>query len=128
MSWNDRIIYFDKKPRFVGKNIDVVLLNSSLSDDPVHDPKCFLACGEIKAGIDPAGADEHWKTAQTALLRVQDAFDSGQVPKVFFVGAIIVNSMADEMIKAIKEKTLNHVANLTSTKQLDALASWLVAL
>ena len=36
--------------------------------------------------------------------------------------------MADEMIKAIKEKTLNHVANLTSTKQLDALASWLVAL
>jgi hypothetical protein len=30
--------------------------------------------GELKGGIDPAGADEHWKTARTALQRIDDAF------------------------------------------------------
>ncbi|HAJ78349.1 MAG TPA: hypothetical protein DCO75_01135, partial [Fibrobacteres bacterium] len=29
---------------------------------------------ELKGGIDPAGADEHWKTAKTAIDRIVSAF------------------------------------------------------
>ena len=34
----------------------------------------YMALGELKGGIDPAGADEHWKTARTALSRIHEAF------------------------------------------------------
>lgn len=45
----------------------------------------FLALGELKGGIDPAGADEHWKTARTAIMRISDAFKrEGVSPKTFF--------------------------------------------
>jgi len=30
--------------------------------------------GELKGGIDPAGADEHWKTGNTALNRIRESF------------------------------------------------------
>ena len=43
----------------------------------VENPKHYLACGELKGGIDPAGADEHWKTAGKALSAGQIAEISG---------------------------------------------------
>ncbi len=30
-----------------------------------------LMLGELKGGIDPAGADEHWKTANTVLIGLE---------------------------------------------------------
>jgi len=30
--------------------------------------------GELKGGIDPAGADEHWKTANKALDKMRKPF------------------------------------------------------
>jgi type II restriction enzyme len=39
----------------------------------------------LKGGIDPAGADEHWKTAGSALLRIKRAFQAeGLAPATFF--------------------------------------------
>ena len=35
--------------------------------------------GELKGGIDPAGADEHWKTGNSALVRIRKAFEDYQV-------------------------------------------------
>jgi type II restriction enzyme len=33
-----------------------------------------ISCGELKGGIDPAGADEHWKTAVSAFRRITTSF------------------------------------------------------
>ena len=61
-------------------------------------PEIFIAFGELKGGIDPAGADEHWKTAQTALARIRSAFNAKNLsPNLFFVGAVIVDSMANDI-------------------------------
>lgn len=61
-------------------------------------PERFIAFGELKGGIDPAGADEHWKTAQTALTRIRTAFANWDLsPDLFFIGAVIADSMAQEI-------------------------------
>lgn len=55
--------------------------------------------GELKGGIDPAGADEHWKTANTALDRIRNSFANvGYSVKTSFVGAAIANAMAVEIL------------------------------
>jgi len=62
------LLYNLKVPR-VGKNVDLSLLNArhdELDTAAITEPALYLACGEVKGGIDPAGADEHWKTAGTA--------------------------------------------------------------
>ena len=61
----------------VKNNIDLCLLNGefkTISKSDRENPKIFLAFGELKGGIDPAGADEHWKTARTAWDRIHQAF------------------------------------------------------
>ena len=35
----------------------------------LKNPGYYLACGELKSGNDPAGGDEHWKTAWAAFDR-----------------------------------------------------------
>jgi len=60
--------------------------------------KSYIAMGELKGGIDPAGADEHWKTARAALDRIRKAFSKVEVsPHNFFVGAAIAKRMAQEI-------------------------------
>jgi hypothetical protein len=65
----------------VRNNIDLCLLNCSSTQinkkqakEIYQNPNNYLAFGELKGGIDPAGADEHWKTARTALIRIHSAF------------------------------------------------------
>jgi hypothetical protein len=41
------------------------------------------------SGIDPAGADEHWKTANFALERIRKSFAKKKKPQTFFIGASI---------------------------------------
>lgn len=92
-------------------------------------PERFIAFGELKGGIDPAGADEHWKTAQTALTRIRTAFANRDLsPDLFFIGAIIADSMAQEIWNQLKEGTLKNAANLTNPDQVASLANWLVDL
>lgn len=119
---------FDKTPPFINKNIDVILLHvASGSTVALNSPNSYLACGELKGGIDPAGADEHWKTAKSALDRIRGAFKDPP-PRLFFVGAAIEAAMAVEILLQLHSGELDHAANLTSPAQLSDLASWLVSL
>ncbi len=128
ISWDDRVLLFDKKPRFINKSVDVILLHASGSaGPPINSPDSFLACGELKGGIDPAGADEHWKTAKSALDRIRTAFEDTP-PSLFFVAAAIQATMAVEIFEQLETGALGHAANLTSPTQLSDLASWLVSL
>ena len=92
-------------------------------------PACYLACGELKGGIDPAGADEHWKTARSALDRIRDRFYTHeQCPALFFVAAAIEAAMANEIFARLQSDYLSYAANLTVPQQVTDLAVWLVEL
>jgi len=127
IDWPGRQIIFDKKPRFIGKSIDLILLN-----DPsgIEKPSAFLACGELKGGIDPAGADEHWKTARSAFERIRDAFSGRGLssPKLFFIGSAIEDAMAKEIFKQLSDGSLEAAANLNYSKQLTEAISKLISL
>jgi hypothetical protein len=80
----------------------------------------------LKGGIDPAGADEHWKTARTALDRVREAFSKvGYSPHTFFVGAAVEKKMADEIWKQLKDGILSNAANLNEENQVASISRWL---
>lgn len=130
ISWPGRILLFDKKPKLIDKNVDVILLyqaDENMSVATLLDNEAnYLVCGEVKGGIDPAGADEHWKTASGALARIREKFRENQ-PQLFFIGAAIENSMAMEIFSQLQSGMLNHVANLNVSKQVSDLASWLIS-
>jgi type II restriction enzyme len=127
VSWKNRYLVFDYKLKLIKKNIDVILLNTSkqVIDKIFADPKNYLAFGELKGGIDPAGADEHWKTASGALARIRKGFNK---PSLFFVGAAIEVEMAKEIYADLESGNLAFAANLGSEQQLEDLAAWLVNL
>jgi len=131
ISWDKRLLLFDRSPKFIKKNIDVILLNRppmvALDEEWVSKKEKYIACGEIKGGIDPAGADEHWKTAQGALARIREKFPTKQ-PKLFFIGAAIEESMATEIFAQLQSGALAHAGNLTVPEQVSDLATWLVSL
>lgn len=131
--WGKRALLFDAKPRWINKNIDVILLNYSNSQDLMflrEDPNSFLACGEIKGGADPAGSDEHWKTAKSALDRIRDAFSNLEKspPPLFFAGQAIVSGVAEEIIADLNRNRLAKAANLARENQVRDLAQWLLGL
>jgi type II restriction enzyme len=143
ITWDNRLLLFDCKPALIDKNIDVILLdtvgsgnqriqfNSSFSATQrqlLGKHENYLACGELKGGIDPAGADEHWKTAKSALDRIRERFKERRCPYLFFIGAVIAAGMADEIINDLQTERLAYAANLTIERQVDDLASWLVSL
>ena len=130
-SGEQRLLIYNVNVPQVGKNIDIVLLNKFTETTKgkelkiiLGDSKNYLAIGELKGGIDPAGADEHWKTADTALRRVRSSF-SGQLPLIF-VGAAIESSMAIEIFTQYENGDLANCANLTNDEQLASLCEWLV--
>jgi len=92
-------------------------------------PTVYLALGELKGGIDPAGADEHWKTARSALYRINQAFMTRELkPHTFFIGAAIAKTMAGEIWRQLQEETLTNAANLTDEDQLASISRWLCSL
>ena len=130
--WENRTLLMDRRVGIVRKNVDAIMFNTKerLSDAGLlgrHD--LVLAAGEIKGGIDPAGADEHWKTASAALDRIRTAFaDEGLSPHLFFVGAAVAAAMAREIFAMLGNGRLTHAANLNVPKQVKDLTSWLVSL
>jgi hypothetical protein len=135
LSWSnkgrDRIMIYNRKVPFIGNNIDLCLLNCNLQElnTAFTAPSRYIALGELKGGIDPAGADEHWKTARTSLTRIRKAFsDKGFSPYIFFVGAAIENSMAEEIWHQLEDGTLTNAANLTNADQVASLCGWLCSL
>lgn len=131
LKWDNKTIYFDAKPMFLNKSVDVILLRTtgSVGKMTLENPSAYLACGELKGGIDPAGADEHWKTARSSLDRIRKRFNAlgTPVPSLFFVGAAIERSMAEEIFSYLEDGQLDYAANLTVDEQLQDLAHWLVS-
>ena len=139
ISWENklgyRVLLFNITVPIVRKNVDLCLLSCCHKDIGnrysnkkfITSPEYYVALGELKGGIDPAGADEHWKTANTALDRIRKAFSRSKVkPETFFVGAAIESAMSKEIFNQLKHKTLTNAANLTSKKQVFSLCEWLI--
>ena len=112
--------------------MDLSLFNCSAIDltrEVIKTPSAYIALGELKGGIDPAGADEHWKTARTALNRIQNAFSKRELnPHTFFIGAAIETKMAKEIWEMLKQGRLENAANLTDENQVTSVSQWLCAL
>ena len=132
LSWSsngrNRTVKYNLTVPFLRKNVDLCLFNCHYQAFSVSykNPAFYLALGELKGGIDPAGADEHWKTARTSLSRINMAFaNHGLSPHLFFVGAAIENSMAEEIWYQLEEGTLSNAANLTDSNQVASLCRWL---
>lgn len=127
-----RILGFNMTNSLVTKNIDICLYNT---DKVGYDhgkiakdhPEKALMLGELKGGIDPAGADEHWKTANTALERIRTKYAAeGLQIQTSFVGAAIERAMAGEIYTQLTNGTMTNGANLTDTNQLVEYCNWLL--
>ncbi|GHT96956.1 hypothetical protein FACS1894142_0090 [Spirochaetia bacterium] len=135
LSWKSkeiRTLFFNITVPVVKNNIDIILVNKPYTDsvkEVIASAKNYIALGELKGGIDPAGADEHWKTAKTALDRIKLAFEqNGSRPHLFFIGAAIETKMADEIYTNLRTNYLQNAANLTKPEQVTSLAEWLVTI
>ncbi|MCZ2247525.1 MAG: restriction endonuclease [Bacteroidia bacterium] len=131
----DRLLILNINVPLVNKNVDLSILQA-LPDDLkngkqsiIHQPDKYIALGELKGGIDPAGADEHWKTANSALNRIRTSFAKKKLkPQTFFIGAAIENAMAVEIFKQLQTGTMNNAANLTHDQQLTKICDWIINL
>ena len=139
LSWENtigvRTLIFNRNIPLVKKNVDLSILKSQPGDvnstkDSAHKiPKNYIAFGELKGGIDPAGADEHWKTANSALNRIRESFDKKSLhPITFFVGAAIEISMSKEIYSQLEKGVLTNAANLTNDDQVASLCNWLITI
>jgi len=136
LSWKtekgSRTLLYNVTVPLVKNNVDLLLFRCSSSDltrETIRTPSAYIALGELKGGIDPAGADEHWKTARTALNRIQEAFAREKLkPHTFFIGAAIETKMAGEIWESLKQGGLENAANLTDESQIASITSWLCKL
>jgi hypothetical protein len=71
--------------------------------------------GELKGGADPAGSDEHWKTATEALERILRAVEATKrrKPMLSFIATILVDRVARDAQSWIEQGKLTSVYNLT---------------
>lgn len=136
LSWNaakgPRTLLYNVTVPLVTNNVDLSLFNCSFRDmsrEIIHQPSAYIALGELKGGIDPAGADEHWKTARTALNRIHVAFEKQKLkPHIFFIGAAIEAKMAGEIWAMLKQGSLDNAANLTDEDHISSITSWICTL
>lgn len=75
----------------------------------------YVWAAELKGGADPAGSDEHWKTATQAFNRIiKAAQETGrEIPKLSFIATILVDRVAEEAELWLKNGKLTSVHNLT---------------
>jgi len=136
LSWKSgkdaRTLLYNLTVPLVGNNVDFSLFNclpASLGKTTFNNPAAYIALGELKGGIDPAGADEHWKTARTALNRIQNAFAKQKLkPHVFFIGAAIEAKMSQEIWSLLEQGVIENAANLTDERQISSITRWLCSL
>jgi Restriction endonuclease BsobI. len=136
LCWNSvkgpRTLLYNVTVPFFRNNVDLSLFNRSAIDltrEVIKTPSAYIALGELKGGIDPAGADEHWKTARTALNRICEAFLKQKLkPHTFFIGAAIEAKMATEIWEMLKRGSLENTANLTDEDQVASVSQWLCSL
>jgi len=126
-----RLLLFNATIPLVRNNIDISLYKGGPQafggGDIVNENARAIMFGELKGGIDPAGADEHWKTGNSALGRIRHAFGAYQV-KTSFIAAAIEKKMAEEIYAQLLGGVLSHAANLTVDRQLTSYCDWLIKL
>jgi len=121
-----RVLIFNLTVPLVKNNVDLCLFNSTLDKLDETNPNTYIALGELKGGIDPAGADEHWKTARTSLDRIRKSFAKANLkPHTFFIGAAIEEKMAGEIWNDLKTGALSNAANLNEDDQVVSISHWL---
>ena len=124
-----KLLSFNMNIPTVRNNVDICLFSASPNDfsDILSYPEKSLLYGELKGGIDPAGADEHWKTGNTALERIRYAFANINIPiQTIFIGAAIEMKMAQEIFNQLQSNVLTNAANLTKDEQLVELCNWII--
>lgn len=86
------------------------------STSKIHD---FVWAAEVKGGADPAGSDEHWKTATQALDRIIQACEKTNrcQPALAFIATIFVGRVATEAQAWIEQEKLTGAYNLTRMLQ-----------
>ena len=126
-----KILFFNSKIPLVKNNVDICLYegdnNAYDKGQIVKQNELAIMFGELKGGIDPAGADEHWKTGNSALERVRSAFSQFNI-KTSFIAAGIETKMANEIFDQLKTNTLSKAANITVDEQLTEYCQWLINL
>lgn len=134
IAWNiedkSYILSLNLKIPIVGNNVDICLFAGGEVDFRagriVEKTDKIIMLGELKGGIDPAGADEHWKTANSALERIRTAFGGSDKIMTSFVGAAIETSMSEEIFSQLENKILSNAANFSDDEQLGEYCGWLV--
>ena len=129
ISWNDRSIFFDKKPKIIGKSIDfIVVKGDSAKNNDIENLDDYIICGELKGGVDPAGADEHWKTGFSALNRIDKIFTdyNKKRPILIFLGSAIASFMAGEIFHLLEKKWLGAAANINNNLQLQEVVNLII--
>ncbi|MGX7140036.1 AvaI/BsoBI family type II restriction endonuclease [Facklamia languida] len=113
----------------VNKNIDICLFRGNIQDYEqgkiVKKDDKILFLGEIKGGIDPAGADERWKTANSALQRIRNAFGGPDKIATGIIAYAIEKSMAEEIFNQLQNDTLTIAANMNNQDQLYDFCNYL---
>lgn len=133
LSWENqygtRTLIYNLNVPLIKNNVDLCLFNldpEQLRLTKYSSSTTYVALGELKGGIDPAGADEHWKTARTALERIRTAFNGINLkPYTFFIGAAIERKMASEIWSQLESGELSNAANLNETNQVASISRWL---
>ena len=133
LSWTTakgpRTLLYNVTVPLVKNNVDLSLFNCSFTEinrEIIKTPSAYIALGELKGGIDPAGADEHWKTARSALNRIHEAFAKQKLkPHTFFIGAAIEVKMAGEIWDMLQRGIFENAANLTDEDHISSVTSWL---
>jgi type II restriction enzyme len=130
-----RILVLNSKIPIVGNSVDLTVCEGARDvalygkESILNQPDRMIALGELKGGIDPAGADEHWKTANSALNRIRKGFAKiKKQPFTFFIGAAIEKAMAEEIFHQLETDMIQNVANLTNEEQLTTICHWLINL
>ncbi len=121
-----RTLIYNLTVPLVKNNVDLCLFNATPDTLDELNSGTYVALGELKGGIDPAGADEHWKTAKTALERIRKAFARAKHnPHTFFVGAAVEKKMASEIWEELQQSILSNAANLNNDNQVASISHWL---
>lgn len=136
LSWQKQNYYstliYNLTVPLVKNNVDICLFNlppEEVENTKYKQAESYAALGELKGGIDPAGADEHWKTARAALDRIRESFTQyGCSPDIFFIGAAIEKKMAQEIWVQLENGLLKNAANLHQEKQMVSIARWLCSM
>lgn len=128
----NRTLIYNLVVPIIQNNVDMCLFSlppDELESRRYRAAESYIALGELKGGIDPAGADEHWKTARAALDRIRESFSKAACsPHIFFVGAAIERKMADEIWSQLEGSILSNAANLNEANQVASISRWLCSL